>query len=424
MLNSSRNVIFSLVLAAVSAPVFAADIVTIFSESRLTPTGGVVRSIDKGGSSIPDLIEQLVNRTAEFAAYGADPFISAGVTALGVDHVLILNITDTGGPVSVNIRSDLTGLNHTINAPSRAAAEDAVEDYIKAEGANELAKILKALGKASPLSVTTGNPNSSAALTAQGVFDQYGFIEGRTNDEADGGDIEPAYEVALRGDIGLIESKGFKGQSYSLPIGFSIVERRRWALRMQIPLNYTEIEGAQIFRAGANLAMPIMVYGSTKEKKTPWYWQLTPSGGSQGTASFDLVAGGFLNNFGLTSALEYNLGTNFHNIRLCLGNQVTFVESMEMTLGDYSFDPNVSAQVVKNGVKMSVPFGRRWLFDIFAIDTRFFGDDTYSDGYETFGVALGYKKKKKGGYWKAGSYAHIAKDYTSANFHFGGGWVF
>jgi hypothetical protein len=421
-----RKVMAALVAVAAAAPMFAADVVQVFSESSLTPTGAAIRSVTVGGSSIPDLVEDLVKRQGQFAQFGSDPFVFAGLSALGVDHVLLLDVQDNGGPVTVRLRSPLTGLDHTITGANRAEAESNTKDYLKKEGADELAKILKALGKTSPISVTTGNPNSSAALTAQGVFDQYGFIEGRTNaelEETEDG-AEPVYEVALRGDIGLIEAKGFKAQSYSLPIAFSIIERERWALRMQLPINYTEIEGAEIFRFGANLALPIMVVGTTKEHKTPWYWQLTPSGGSQATASFDLVAGGLLNNVGLTSALEYNLGTNFHNIRLSMGNQITMIESMELTIGDYSFDPNVSSQIFKNGVKASMPLGRSWLVDLYFIDTRFFGDSTYSDGYETIGASIGYRKGRKGGFYKVGSYANIAKDYTSANFHFGAGWAF
>jgi hypothetical protein len=400
----------------------AKDIIEVTSQSRVTPGGTVIDAVNHGENSIPDVISDLINGAGHYSVFSNDPVVDAQLKALGVANAITLNL-DASAPtiVTAQLRT-ISGLNRTFTGASRADVEAQVKEFLKKEGAAELAHLLNYLNAASPISVNNGNPNSSVALAAQGVFDQYGFVEGRTNAELEEG-LDPSYEVAIRGDVGLIEANGYKAQSYSLPISFSVFERERWALRAQMPLNYTDVEGAQIFRAGLNLSMPIMVIGNTKERKSQWYWQLTPSGGSQATASEDLVAGGIMNNAGLTSALEYRLGPDYWNIAISMGNQITFVESMELAISDVKFDPNVSAQVLKNGLKVSVPFMKRWVFDVYAIDTRFFGDDTYSDGYETVGAAVGYRRAK-GAFFKVGSYAHLAKDFTSANFHFGTGWKF
>ena len=42
-----------------------------------------------------------------------------------------------------------------------------------------------------------------------------------------------------------------------------------------------------------------------------------------------------------------------------MGNQFTMIESMELTVADYSFDPGLSSQIMKNGLKVSVPFFNR-----------------------------------------------------------------
>lgn len=411
----------SALLAASIVSLQARDIVEVTSVSRLTPGGAPTGSINIGDDSIPDLIERIINAEGEFAQYNTAPVVEAQLRALGVANAIQLDINAGGPTVTARIRS-IAGLDRTFSGPTRADVEDQIDEFLKNEGAGELAKLLAYLNAASPLSVISGNPNSSAAITAQTTFDQYGFGEGRTNAEMEEG-LDPTYEIAFRGDVGLIEANGYKARSYSLPISFSIVERQRWALRAQIPLNYTDVEGATIYRAGMNLALPIMVIGSTPEHKSQWYWQVTPSGGTQVTASEDLLAGGMLNNASLTSALEYNFGKAFHNISVSMGNQFTVIESMELTIADYSFDPKLSSQIMKNGLKVSVPFFNRWLFDAYFIDTRFFGDDSYSDGYETVGVAVGFRRKK-GAYFKVGSYAHFAKDFTSANFHAGAGWKF
>lgn len=408
-------------LACCAAPVAAKDIIELDSQGYAAPTGPVVQSVHSGGSSIPNLVENFVQAKDQFASLSSLPFYDAQIKALGVADAIHINVDQSTTIVTARLRT-IAGLDRTFTGASRDDVEAQVKDFLKKEGSAELAKLLNYLNATSPLAVNTGNPNSSAALTAQGTFDDYGFTEGHTNAELEEG-VEPTYEIAMRGDVGLIEAKGFKAQSYSVPISFSIYEAERWAIRAQIPLNYTKVEGAEIFRAGMNLALPIMVVGSTKEHKTPWYWQVTPSGGTQATASMDLIAGGMLNNVSLTSALEYNLGPRWHNISISMGNQITAIESMKLTISDYSFDPDVSTRILKNGLKVSMPFARRWLVDVYFIDTRFFGDPTYSDGYETVGAALGYRRAK-GAFFKVGTYANIAKDYTSANVHFGTGWQF
>jgi hypothetical protein len=409
-------------LALAAAPLAAKDIVELDAQGHSFSPGPTDPSLHVGGSSLLDLVGNFVGARDQFSSLSSFPHNDAQIKAMGVTDAIHINVDQSGVTVVTARVRTIAGLDRTFTGTSRDDVEAQIKDFLKKEGAGELANLLNYLNSHTPLSVNAGNPNSSAALTAQSSFDQYGFTEGHTNEEAEEG-TEPAYELALRGDVGLIESKGYHAQSYSIPIAFSVYEAERWAVRAQIPLNYTEIEGATIFRGGLNLAVPVMVIGSTKDNKSPWYWQLTPSGGSQVTTSFDLISGGILNNVALTSALEYNFGRRWHNITISMGNQITALESMKLTIGDYSFDPNVSAQILKNGLKVSVPFARRWLVDAYFIDTRFFGDAAYSDGYETVGAAIGYRRAK-GAFFKVGTYANIGKDYASVNFHFGTGWRF
>jgi hypothetical protein len=188
-------------------------------------------------------------------------------------------------------------------------------------------------------------------------------------------------------------------------------------------LNYTKIEGAEIYRVGMTLAVPIVIIG-TLDQETPWHWQVTPSGGSQATASFDLVAGGVLNNGGLTSSLEYDLRPKFYDITLAMGNQFTAIESMEVGIGNYSFDPDVSTQIIKNGLKVSVPLGQHWAVDVYGIDTQLLGSNNFNSHYETVGGSLGWRSSSGKGYYKVGIYSNIAHEFSSQNFQLGAGWNF
>jgi hypothetical protein len=288
---------------------------------------------------------------------------------------------------------------------------------------------LKALDARSKLSVNNGNPNSTTALLAQDTFQDYGFGESKTSAEIASGEARSGFGASLMGDVGFIEAQGLKARSYSLPIGFAWAPKHaeRWALTFKIPLNWTEIEGADIFRAGLQLGVPILVIGPTRSNPAPktdpfWRWQITPSGGVQASGSADLVTGGLISNGGLSSSLEYNFGEALHHFSLTLGNQVTVFESIPLSVGDYHFDPDISAQIVKNGLRASLPLGEYWVTDLYFIDTRFFGNQTAIDGYETVGGAIGFRRSPKSPFMKVGAYANFAGGYSSANFQLGAGW--
>jgi hypothetical protein len=139
-----------------------------------------------------------------------------------------------------------------------------------------------------------------------------------------------------------------------------------------------------------------------------------------------MVAGGVINNFGLTSLLGYDFGWG----ELSMGNQLNHFESLEVTFGDYSFDPKLSTQIVKNGLKLGVPFAKRWYAEFYALDTEMLGE-SFMARYATVGGGIGYKflgkpdsANKKKGYLMVGAYANIGKEFTGAHFQLGSGWKF
>lgn len=427
--GSARKTVIATALALSVASLSAKDLIELQATSRAGPafTSPTTRNLSVGGDSIPDLVDNVISKEGEFEAFENDRFIVANLDVLGVHNVLVFDIIDntsSGGGYSATLRSDLTDLNQSFSGSSRDDVQDQIEDYLKENGSDEVAKILKALNRRSPLGVNAGNPNSTSSLIAQDIFQEYGFPDSQSNAQKEAGGHDGGFGIGIIGDAGLIEANGYEARSYTLPLAFRIFSSKRWAVDFKIPLNYTQIEGADIYRIGTALAVPIVIIRGTPEKPSPWFWQVTPSAGSMATVSIDLVNGGILNNASLSSALGYDLGERFKNITIAMGNQITFIESMEVGAQGYSFDPDVSAQILKNGLRVSVPFGQSWVWDIYGIDTRFLGDSSYADGYETVGTALGFKPNVNGGYFKVGTYANFAEDYSSVNFQLGAGWNF
>lgn len=431
-------------LAAFSTPTStqAGDPASITAESRNFPvTGTVLQSVTVSSKNVPDLVDSFITNGDGFNALANEAFISADLKMLGVDRVISFDVLDstpaTGTPlpgVPATVSATLTSsvdkdLNVNFTGPTREDVKQQIRDWLKKNGADELAKILRGLDAQSKLAVNNGNPNSTTALLAHDTFQEYGFTESKTASEIQGGEGKSGFGAALVGDAGFISAQGLKAQSYSLPIGFSLVQKDRWALTLKLPLNWTQIEGADIYRAGIDIGVPILIIGPTRDHPAPkadpfWRWQLTPSGGAEGSASMDLISGGLVAHGSMSSSLEYNFGERWHHFSLTLGNQISVFESVGLTIGDYHFDPGVSAQIVKNGLRGSLPLGDHFVTDLYFIDTRFFGEQTAMGGYETLGISLGYRRAAKGAFWKVGTYANIAGDYSSVNVQFGTGWNF
>ncbi len=230
--------------------------------------------------------------------------------------------------------------------------------------------------------------------------------------------------VGIVADVGTFDANGFKGQAYSLPLYARFKLTERVGLNIDIPLSYVQVESADIFGFGMGIGVPIKVIPRTKE--SPWSWQLAPFGGANASASKDFLAGGLVANGGLNSLVAYDFG----KVTLSMGNHFSLHEGVPLTVDGYTFDPGVSQQILKNGLKLDIPFKRRWIVDFYAVHTKFLNDAAL-DQYYTVGGELGYRMlgkpgagKKKNGYIKFGVYADIGKDYTSAHAQFGTGWKF
>ena len=163
-----------------------------------------------------------------------------------------------------------------------------------------------------------------------------------------------------------------------------------------------------------------------RTKGNPWAWQLTPFAGVSASGSKDFAAGGLLANGGLNSMLAHDFG----RCTLSMGNHFSTYEGVPLTISSFKFDPGVSQQILKNGLKLDIPVGRRWIFDVYGVHTKFINTAAV-DQYFTVGGELGYRMlgkadaaNKKNGYMKLGVYADVGSNFTSAHAQVGTGWKF
>lgn len=405
----------TLLLAAITQPCAAADLFNVTATDGITTTAA-------GDKNVVDLISKLVRAEGEFLPFNGVAF-SAALNYAGVPNAIQFIENAAGTSVTLGIPS--TGLSRNFTGPTRSDVDDQIIAWLKKDGADEMAKFLKAMNQRSLVSVTDGNPNSATARAASQTFSSYGMLDAETQEEREADEEGGSRSgFGMIADVGTIDANGIKGQVYSLPLYARFKLTKRVGLNFDVPLSYADIEGSTVFGFGLGVAVPIKAILRTKGN--PWYWQITPFGGANVSGSADFAAGGMLANGGIVSLLAHDFG----RATLSMGNQLTVHEGIPITVDDYKFDPGVSQQILKNGVKLDVPFARRWIFDVYGIHTKFV-ENAAVDQYFTFGTGIGYKRipkpgsgKKASGYIKVGIYADLGDDYTSAHAHFGTGWKF
>lgn len=377
---------------------------------------------DVGSNKVLDLVDQLVNNSGQFAPLAGSAY-TAGLNYAGVPNAITFSGNAAGTAATLTIPS--TGFSRLFSGANRRDVENQIEHFLKTEGSAELANFFKAMAAQSLVTITDGNPNSATARSAGDSYQNYGMTFAETKEEKDAN--KPNNDrvgFGIIADVGTFDANGIKGTVYSLPLFARFKLTDRVGLNLDIPLNYTEIEGAKAFGIGLGVGVPVKVIPRAKD--SPWYWQLTPFGGANATGSKDLAAGGLLANGGLNSLLAYDFGV----FSVSMGNHFSVHEGIPIGLGGYTFDSGVSQQILKNGLKLDVPIGKRWIFDVYAVHTKFLTAAAL-DQYVTVGGEIGYRllgkadaPNKKGGYIKFGLYADVGDNYTSAHAQFGSGWKF
>jgi hypothetical protein len=105
-----------------------------------------------------------------------------------------------------------------------------------------------------------------------------------------------------------------------------------------------------------------------------------------GSGSEDFVAGGLIYGGGLASNLNIPLGP----FTLTIGNAISFYEGASIEASGYTFDNNVSQQVLKNGLLLSwAPARGNLILDAGITYSNFLSDAALNDYWTpTAGVTL------------------------------------
>jgi hypothetical protein len=388
----------------------------LFNVNAVTTDRLLRLSQTDGGSNLPNLLAEAIKAQGAFSEFQSRDYTSF-LDYANVSRAIRFDV-NSGGTVGT-IAIPVTGFEKTFLANNRDDLYSQIKAFLLRDGASEWAKFLQAINERSSAAVTDGNPVSTTATLADSMFSGFESPSGRANEMAGKANL-----AGIAFDSGEFRSAGFNGQVYTLPIKGHFRITDCVALGFEIPLQYIRLAGAKIYQGGLTLNVPTKVIRASENQ--PWSWDVTPTVAFALSGSEDMIAGGGL----FAGALTNVVGFRWHGLTFTYGNFFSFFEGVNLSVGRYEFDSNVSQQIMKNGLRVSVPFAQKWQFEGYAIHTKFL-QTAAVDSYVTLGGDVGYRlvgrfyaHEVSFGYLSLGCYTELGNGFDALRFRIGSAWTF
>ena len=322
-----------------------------------------------GTNSIADVIDIISNESLDARFPNYDEDTSPGEFRLDVRGLpAILSYDQDSTKLVFNVPS--LGINETFDAGTRDASNDEFEDYLKDNGDD----ILRELLRVSPIDPLAGNPASLQSEMVAGAF---------------AAGVDPTYDTLAQGSsfgigarFGLYSAGDYNQDVFTLPLSYAYTFKNYDKLIVTLPITYIDVDGAAAYRGNLGVAYKKNIFRR---------WAVTPSIGYGITGSSDLGSLGHIFSVAVTSDLMLIDKPKF---QLSMGNMAGYYWTLPVRAGDYGVDYDLTNTILRNGLLLSLPWqkriwGRDFSLDIYVTDTRFFGDELYSDNYQEIGVTFG-----------------------------------
>jgi hypothetical protein len=172
-----------------------------------------------------------------------------------------------------------------------------------------------------------------------------------------------------------------KVSSTSLPLSYTIrndIDPRR-QLVLSMPLTQVSIGDASTYHGGLGIAYRLPLSDQ---------WTLTPGGKYSIVASEDRAT--------VATVMSANMMSTyvipFDGLDMAIGNMLGYYKTGKFSHGDYSFSPDVTLTMARNGIMLSMPtsiFGDKMAAEYSFIDTRYLGDKPFVSSTQEIGVTIG-----------------------------------
>ncbi len=306
---------------------------------------------------------------------------SAAMIRLGYRGLPLILETQANSPA---ITLMIPALNevHVFDAQAtRDLNRDDLKEYLKNSRGNILDRLQKALARYSPIDPVAGNPGSMQFQMVASDFER-GFASKASSIKNNNG-------AALGLRLGRYSSGSLSNSIYTLPLSYSweVGEERKDELMLALPISYGAVGGAKSF--GANI-------GLGYKKSINDSWSLTPSIGYGISGSVDLGSVASMVSGSLTS----NYVMDFPGYSIALGNMIGVYQTLKLSGGGYSSNPDIRNHIFRNGIMLAKPlplsfFGSKASIELSYVNTIYTGSDIYSKKYHEFGITLGTDRREE-----------------------------
>ncbi|TCK60033.1 hypothetical protein [Seleniivibrio woodruffii] len=315
------------------------------------------------------------------------------------------------------------GVYEEFDGADRDESSDKLEDWFKKDGQSALTKVMQKLASDTPSDPIAGNPSSLMSRMSSMDYDM------AVSPEASVIEINAQQAPELNANLISVFAKysnytvnGVKSKEYALPLAYTIrFNGSKNSLAIRLPMSQVTVEDSTAYNLGLGIALGYQVNDD---------WRLTPAIGYGAVGSIDLGSVGQIVSGSLTSSYVFHVS----KYDLTLGNMAGYYKTIPFSRDDYDIDPDIKNTVLRNGLRLSLPFGeaKTTSLELFVTDTRYFGSDLYIDQYNEIGFSYGFTKvtvKEKGGKTKGylsslrGGVTYMTAD-DADGFTFNLGWSF
>ena len=353
-----------------------------FSLSGQT-TSGPPAQVTVTGSSVVDLVQNLIQSQAQFSSFQGQSF-NASLNYGAIANAIQFQGNAAGTSATLTIPS--TGFTRTFTGSSRQDVYNQIKDFLIKEGAREYAKFMKVVNQQSLLGVVDGNPQAATAVLSNTTFMRFGLHRSPLDAGALAGG-KSAFGSGLRldalgGTVDTDEADGFYVQG-----ALSSISRigDRIGLALAFPFSYREVQDAKLYMGGIEFAVPVVLLKPMTGKGL--FWEVTPSVTGAAAGSVDFAAGGSFFGGGITSSLTIPFG---NTAAITIGNGYYLYEGYHLDIGGYEFETDLSQQMLKNGAKITAGLGPLYV-DVGATYTNFLQEAAMESYWSpTLGFGFGF----------------------------------
>lgn len=314
----------------------------------------------KSFTSILDLFDKYENGELDTIINGYNKMAPA-TGSINFRGIMMYLDFDAGNNLTLKVPNiDIDMTFNSIDG-TQESSFDALTDYLKANQDDLLKKILNATVSETPYDLVAGNPNSMMSMMVNSSYNiaqnnLYGAMVSYLSPNAS------KHNFSFQGE-------DVSATVLSLPLGYSFnFGDSGWALVLDMPLTYMDIDGSVSYAAQLGLSLNIPCTS---------YWNLVVSGRAGAIGSEDMLSGGAL--FG--GSVASNLKVPVEKWEFGMTNLAGIIKDFSLKVADYEIEYDLQNYAFKNGLSVAYNFTDKYSTMLEYNYTFYTGDDLFIDKY-------------------------------------------